>query len=105
MKKVYGLMIKAGDANEMIWDRGVWETEDGAKDYIEAEMKNISGLWVKELTVNDSIPEEVQILEEDMVTCELCGIEYNPADVNTADYDQAVCINCEPEYKQNVNAE
>ena len=101
MKKVYALMITNGDADEMLWDKGVWETEEGAKDFLDREMKRISGIWVGELTVNDPIPEAASQEGEDMVSCDLCGIEYNPADVNTVDYNQAVCINCEPEYAAN----
>ncbi|GAM15855.1 hypothetical protein [Mesobacillus selenatarsenatis] len=104
MKKiVYGLMINSGDADEMLWDHGVWETEEAANEYIESEMSTISGVWAGELKVNDSIPDAAEYDEEEMIECPLCGIEYNPEDVNTADYDEAVCINCEPGYKENMN--
>lgn len=104
MKKVvYGLLINSGDADEMLWDHGVWETEEAANEYIEKEMSAISGIWVGELRVNDAIPEAAEYEEEEMVECALCGIEYNPEDVNTDDYDEAVCINCEPGYKENMN--
>jgi hypothetical protein len=103
MKSVYGLMINAGDADEMLWDHGVWETEEAANSYIESEMSNISGVWVGELKVNDSIPEAADYQGDEMVECALCGIEYNSEDVNMDDYDEAVCINCEPAYKENMN--
>jgi hypothetical protein len=104
MKKVvYGLMINSGDADEMLWDHGVWETVEAANEYIENEMSSISGIWAGELKVNDSIPDAAEYHEEEMVECPLCGIEYNPEDVNTDDYDEAVCINCEPGYKENMN--
>ncbi|CAM4005608.1 hypothetical protein [Mesobacillus thioparans] len=103
MTKVYGLMVNTGDADEMLWDHGVWETEEAANEYIENEMSAISGIWVGELKVNDAIPEAAEELEADMVECNLCGIEYNPEDVNTEDYDVAVCLYCEPGYKENMN--
>lgn len=103
MKMVYGLMINSGDADEMLWDHGVWETEEAANEYIQNEMSNISGVWVGELKVNDPIPEAADDTDEEMVECSLCGIEYNNEDVNTEDYDQAVCIYCEPGYKENMN--
>ncbi|WP_053363787.1 hypothetical protein [Bacillus sp. FJAT-27251] len=103
MKKVYGLMVQAGDANEMLWDRGVWETEEAAKEYLQSEMRNINGIWVTELKVNDSIPLAAEPEAEEMVLCDLCGIKYNPADVNVTDFEDAVCINCEPEYLTQEN--
>lgn len=103
MNIVYGLMINSGDADEMLWDHGVWETEEAAKRFIETEMSAISGVWVGEIKVNDGIPEAAGYVEDDMVECALCAIEYNPEDVNTDDYDEAVCINCEPVYKENMN--
>jgi hypothetical protein len=103
MKKVYGLMVQSGDANEMLWDRGVWETEEAAKEYLESEMRNISGIWITELNVNDSISIAAEADGEEMVTCDLCGIKYNAADVNVSKYDDSVCINCEPGYLTQEN--
>jgi hypothetical protein len=103
MKTVYCLMINSGSADEMLWDHGVWETEEAAKLYIETEMSNISGIWVGELKVNDSISEAAADAGDEMVECSLCGIEYNAEDVNVTDYDENVCINCEPGYKENMN--
>ncbi|WP_174733092.1 hypothetical protein [Mesobacillus harenae] len=102
MKTVYGLMINAGSATEMLWDLGVWETEEAAKDYLENELKNVGGTWVGELKVNDSITQAVQVGDE-MVACTLCGIMYNEADVNKDEYEGTViCINCEPEYRASL---
>ncbi|WP_210365163.1 hypothetical protein [Bacillus sp. REN3] len=103
MKTVYGLMINSGDANEMLWDHGVWETEEAAALYIKNELSNISGIWVGDLKVNDSIPEAAEDYGEEMVECSLCGIEYNGEDVNTTDYEENVCINCEPGYKETMD--
>lgn len=103
MKVVYGLMTNSGDADEMLWDHGVWETEEAANEYIKNEMSNISGVWVGELKVNDPIPEAAEEPADEMVECELCGIEYNREDVNSEDYDEVVCFNCEPGYKENMN--
>jgi hypothetical protein len=103
MKTVYGLMINSGSAEEMLWDHGVWETEEAAKLYIETEMSNISGIWIGELKVNDSITEAADDAGDEMVECAMCGIEYNGEDVNSTDYDEPVCINCEPGYKENMN--
>ncbi|RSD26318.1 hypothetical protein EJA10_15265 [Mesobacillus subterraneus] len=103
MKVVYGLMINSGDADEMLWDHGVWETEEAAKEYIENEMSSVTGIWVGELKVNDSIPEAAEDPSEVMIECDLCAVEYNREDVNTDDYDERVCINCEPGYKETMN--
>ena len=103
MKIVYGLMINSGSADEMLWDHGVWETEEAANLYIETEMSNISGIWVGELKVNDSIHESAEDPGDEMIECSLCGIEYNAEDVNTTDYEEAVCINCEPGYKETMD--
>ncbi|CAM3737474.1 hypothetical protein [Mesobacillus zeae] len=102
MSKVYGLMINSGGADEMLWDQGVWETYEAALEYADTEMGHITGIWVGELKVNDSIS-EAAVTEDDMVTCSLCGIEYNEADVNTEDYETPICINCEPEYRQSID--
>lgn len=103
MKTVFGLMINSGSANEMLWDHGVWETEEAANLYIESEMSNISGIWAAELNVNDAIPEAVEDASDEMIECSQCGIEYNKEDVNMVDYDDPICINCEPGYKENMN--
>lgn len=65
MKVVYGLMINSGDADEMLWDHGVWETEEAANEYIEKEMSSINGVWVGELKVNDSISNVAEYIEEE----------------------------------------
>jgi hypothetical protein len=103
MKTVYGLMINSGSADEMLWDHGVWETEEAANLYIETEMSNITGIWAAELKVNDSIPDAAEFSSDEMVECSQCGINYNGEDVNTIDYDDPVCINCEPGYKETMN--
>ena len=103
MKIVYGLMINSGSADEMLWDHGVWETEEAAQLYMETEMSNISGIWVRELNVNDAITAAAEDAGDEMVECSLCGIEYNGEDVNSTDYEETVCINCEPGYKENMN--
>ncbi|PLR98795.1 hypothetical protein [Bacillus sp. T33-2] len=102
MKKVYGLMINSGTANEMLWDMGVWETEEAAKTFLEQEMSNVNGIWIEGLTVNDAIPGAAEDESDEMVICSLCGIVYNEADVNTDDYDEDVCIYCEPEYRKSI---
>jgi hypothetical protein len=104
MKVVYGLMAQNGDAQELLWDLGFWESEESAKEYLNAEMANSRGITVEPININDAIPfhpEEIE--EEKMVTCSLCGIEYNREDVNMTDYDENVCVNCEPEYRDNPN--
>lgn len=103
MKSVYGLMVNSGDAAEMLWDHGVWETEEAANLYIKNEMSNLSGIWAEEINVNDPIPEAAEETGEEMVECTLCGIKYNGEDVNTEDYEEKVCINCEPGYKETID--
>lgn len=103
MKSVYGLMVTSGSADEMLWDHGVWETEESAKTYIEEEMSHISGIWVGELKINDSFPDVAEDYDDEMVECSLCGIEYNVEDVNSTDYDEKVCINCEPGYRETID--
>ncbi|MCM3707228.1 MULTISPECIES: hypothetical protein [Cytobacillus] len=104
MKVVYGLMTQNGDAQELLWDLGFWESEESAKEYLKAEMASSRGITVEPININDAIPIHLEELEEEsMVSCSLCGIEYNREDVNMTDYNENVCVNCEPEYRDNPN--
>jgi hypothetical protein len=104
MKIVYGLMAQNGDAQELLWDLGFWESEESARAYLNTEMANTRGITVEPIRINDPIPISPEEIEEDeMVACSLCGIDYNREDVNMTDYDENVCVNCEPEYKENPN--
>lgn len=104
MKSVYGLMVTAGSADEMLWDHGVWETEESAQVYIDTELSHLSGIWIGELKINDAFPEAAEDNSDEMVECSLCGIEYNGEDVNSTDYDEKVCINCEPDYRETLQS-
>lgn len=43
-------------------------------------------------------------IEDDfeVVTCSICGIDYDEGKVNLVDYDDDVCIHCEPKYKEEL---
>ncbi|WP_071459815.1 hypothetical protein [Bacillus massilinigeriensis] len=102
MKTVYGLFIDTGSAEEMFWDRGVWATSEACEAYINQVMGHVTGIRIGELKINDAFPAAAD--EEDgMITCSLCGIDYNEADVNVLDYEEPVCVNCEPEYRQSLD--
>ncbi|MBT2708751.1 hypothetical protein [Bacillus sp. ISL-47] len=104
MKVVYGLMTQNGDAQELLWDLGFWESEESAREYLSTEMSNTRGITVEPININDPIPVSPEEIEEnEMVACSLCGIQYNREDVNMTDYDENVCVNCEPEYRENPN--
>lgn len=94
-------MTNAGSGNEFLYDLGVWETEEEAGNYLRNEMPYSSGIWVEALTVNDALPEALEIDGDEMVECSMCQIEYNHADIIEID-DVNVCINCEPAYRENI---
>lgn len=65
MKVVYGLMAQNGDAKELLWDLGFWESEELAKDYLNSEMAKSRGITVEPFNINDAIPIHPEEMEEE----------------------------------------
>ena len=40
------------------------------------------------------------MLQEDNITCSVCGKSYDEEDVNIVDYEDDVCVNCEKTYSR-----
>ncbi|MDP4164044.1 MAG: hypothetical protein Q8906_02880 [Bacillota bacterium] len=101
MKSIYGLMTDIGNGNELMYDLGLWETEEAAGAYLKQELGHASGIWVEALVINDALSDNLDLDGDEMALCSQCGIEYNEADIIIID-DQDVCINCEPAFKENM---